>query len=181
MIERPILFSAPMVRALRDGRKTMTRRAVKPQPPEYEHATRHHQRILVPRCPYGQVGDRIWCREAFRLCAQADTIKPRDANAAYRVWYEADAPHQPGGGKLRPSMFMPRWASRILLEVVAVRVERLNEITRGDCMAEGCPFPNMAQTTDPRGWFSDLWESINGAGAWAANPWVWVIEFKRLP
>jgi hypothetical protein len=75
---------------------------------------------------------------------------------------------------------MPRWASRITLEITNIRVERLNEITRGGAMAEGCPFPNMADGPDPREWFSDLWESINGKGSWDANPWVWVIEFRKL-
>jgi hypothetical protein len=75
---------------------------------------------------------------------------------------------------------MPRWASRITLEITNIRVERLNEITRGDAMAEGCPFPNMADGPDPREWFFDLWESINGAGSSFANPWVWVIEFRKV-
>lgn len=75
---------------------------------------------------------------------------------------------------------MPRWASRILLEVTAVRVERLQDISRGDAMAEGCPFPNMAKGDDPRKWYADLWDQINGAGSWEANPWVWVVEFKRV-
>ena len=70
---------------------------------------------------------------------------------------------------------MPRWASRLTLEITDVRVERLQDIDRGDCMAEGCPFPNMA-VNDPIGWFSGLWGSIYSN--WDANPWVWVVEFK---
>lgn len=75
---------------------------------------------------------------------------------------------------------MPRWASRITLEVTGVGVERLNDISRGDAMDEGCPFPNMAQGDDPRRWYADLWDSINGAGAWKLNPWVWVVSFRRI-
>ena len=75
---------------------------------------------------------------------------------------------------------MPRHASRITLEITKIRVERLQDISRGDCMAEGCPFPNIAKETDPKQWYSDLWESLNGKGSWALNPWVWVICFKRM-
>lgn len=80
----------------------------------------------------------------------------------------------------RPSIHMPRWASRITLEITGVRCERLQSISRGDCMEEGCPFRNIAGETDPRQWYQDLWNSINGPDSWAANPFVWVIEFRRL-
>lgn len=83
--------------------------------------------------------------------------------------------------KWKPSIHMPRKASRIMLEVTRVRVERLQEISRGDAMAEGCPFQNMAKGADPRKWYADLWKTINGPGSWDLNPWVWVIEFKRVP
>jgi hypothetical protein len=82
--------------------------------------------------------------------------------------------------KWRPSIHLARDQSRIDLEVTAVRVERLQSISRGDAMAEGCPFPNMAQGDDPRQWYRGLWESISGAGSWAENPWVWVVEFQRI-
>lgn len=75
---------------------------------------------------------------------------------------------------------MPRWASRILLEIVSVRVERLQDISRGDCMGEGCPFPNIAKETDPKGWYKGLWEKVNGPVSWEMDPWVWVVEFKRV-
>ena len=203
--EWPILFSAPMVRALLDGSKTQTRRVVQGAPddwapigPEVYSPTvvdRNGDEQPGPdaygsgnddgsdwiRCPYGQPGDRLWVREAFRLCAEADSTPPRDTDAAYRMWYEADAPHQPGAGKLRPSMFMPRWACRITLVVTGVRVERLQDISRGDAMAEGCPFPNMARGEDPRVWYEDLWCDLNGADSWRANPWVWVVEFRKTP
>ena len=85
-----------------------------------------------------------------------------------------------GRGFWKPSIFCKREASRISLEVKSVRVERLAEISRGDCMAEGCPFPNVAKETDPVGWYRELWDAINGVGAWDVNPWVWVVEFKKI-
>lgn len=188
MKERPILFNGPMVRALLDGQKTQTRRAVKGfalellQPdnftPEY---------VALPEnrnCPYGYSGDRLWVREAFRFCAEVDDVKPRDIDAAYRVWYEADAPRQPGFGKLRPSMFMPRWASRITLEIVSVHVDRLQDISEADAESEGTTPSIVGADLDHLKFcagYQTLWESLNGAGSWAANPWVWVVEFRRLP
>lgn len=212
MTDRPILFSAPMVRAILAGTKTQTRRVLRVQPfstndpqhaeprargnwvwmafddrPRYSFATGDF------RCPYGVPGDRLWVREAFRLCAEADATPPRDTDAAYRVWYEADAPHQPGAGKLRPGMFMPRWASRITLEVVGVRVERLNDISEADALAEGVT-PKWEPGCSGRlmeafsgfsfrpaaSAYADLWEQINGPASWDANPWVWAVEFKRV-
>ncbi|WP_416406559.1 hypothetical protein RCH27_08875 [Paracidovorax citrulli] len=207
MKERPILFSAPMVRALLAGSKTQTRRPLKPQPaPNHPHdggtkwvlkdglhvpvgsvghlSVREKQGL---RCPYGQPGDRLWVREAWRTVAEADALPPRDLNEAHRIWNEADAPHQPGAGKLRPGMFMPRWASRTILDVTAVRVERLQDISDEDCVAEGCGatkdaigvhFTTPPAETIPRGMFRDLWESINGPGSWDANPWVWAVTFS---
>ena len=145
------------------------------------------------RCPYGRPGDRLWLREAFRLCAEADATPPRDTDAAYRIWYEADAPHQPGSGKLRPGMFMPRWASRLTLEITGVRVERLQDISEADAIAEGVvPMwePGCSgRLMEALGGYSFrpaasayalLWESINGPGSWDANPWVWCISFKVI-
>lgn len=143
-------------------------------------------------CPYGQPGDKLWVREAFRLCAEADATPPRNTHAAYRIWYEADAPHQPGSGKLRPGMFMPRWASRLTLEITSVRVERLQSISGADAIAEGLDFvPDGAAahgikglatswSNDPRKSYSALWVSINGPESWEANPWVWVVGFRRV-
>ena len=208
MKERPILFSAPMVRALLDGSKTQTRRVVKPQPEWVEPATIWQQGdghsgpgwyahnedysdegALFYRSPYGQPGDRLWVKET--------TIKVEDHGYEGPVFTESDdgrtvieyglAPSEddctevePEDIKLRPSIFMPRAMSRITLEITAVRVERLQDISRGDAMGEGCPFPNMAQGDDPRQWYADLWGQINGLGSWDQNPWVWVIEFKRV-
>jgi hypothetical protein len=208
--ERPILFSAPMVRAILAGTKTQTRRAVKPQPPEFDHATRQHQRILVPRCPYGQPADRLYVREAFRFLDSFDedspaTVGERCLAAGYpKPWaptqYEADgwrdnwmqvgtprsSPGSATAGKLRPGIHMPRWASRITLEITGVRVERLHEISEADALAEGVNV-HPDHHGKPRGSiyspvqaYRDLWESINGPDAWAVNPWVWVVEFRRV-
>ena len=215
MKERPILFSAPMIRAILEGRKTQTRRVVKP--------TNGHtieQIISTPdslaafirhRCPYGQPGDRLWVREAFRFLDSFDgdspaTVGARCLAAGYpKPWaptqYEADGcrdnwmhvgtPPSPGSatpGKLRPGIHMPRWASRINLEITAVRVERLNDISEADAMAEGVTvgedrsfaYAERGMKYEPhREAFEHLWESINGPRSWAADPWVWVVEFKR--
>lgn len=191
MKERPILFSAPMVRAIQAGTKTQTRRIVKPR------RDRDFGCELAPhelagevndgsyRNAYCEPGDLLWVREAWRADIDHDHKPPRDIAEGSHVWYEADRGLSAirglsRMGKLRPGMFMPSWASRITLEVLGVRVESLRAITRGDAMAEGCPFPNMAKGDDPRQWYADLWDEINGPGSWDANPWVWVVEFKRV-
>lgn len=199
--ERPILFGAAMVRALRAGRKTQTRRMVKPQPSSGVRASPLFRSRLEDghgnelRFPYGQRGDRLWVREAYRLCAEADAVKPRETNAAYRVWYEADAPHQPGAGKLRPGIFMPRWASRITLEIVDAGVGPLHSIDDRDAIAEGVErvvvgegwrryhessameAAGLIPCETPRASYRSLWDSINGPGSWEQNPWVWMVDF----
>ena len=226
MRERPIIFSAPMVRAILAGTKTQTRRVVKPRKdPDYgcelspgEIAGDEH---IARLCPYGQPGDRLWVREAFRLISGFDTDSParvgeRCLDAGYRTaWapirYEADCalrdwkhvgtpPHDgpPLAGKLRPGIHMPRWASRITLEITEVRVERLQDISEADAWAEGCtpgvlnahgePFPADVEHPggypdmwdNARDWYADLWDSIHGAGAFDANPWVWAVSFRRV-
>jgi hypothetical protein len=194
---RPILFSAPMIRALLAGTKTQTRRVVKFKPWHqieqrddgshwpWMHDSDHDRDYWLPS-PYGQPGDRLWVREAFRLCAEADATPPRDTDAAYRVWYEADAPHQPGAGKLRTGMFMPRWASRITLQIAGVRVERLQDISEADAIAEGAPSADLVSGREcifphqglHRWGFQLLWQQINGLDSWDANPWVWVVTFN---
>jgi hypothetical protein len=167
MTERPIIFSGEMVRAILEGRKTQTRRVVK-------HIEDNSPVITDPRifnkpCPYGQPGDRLWVREAFQLDDSDPTFVYFRADGKQCNWW-------------RPSIHMPRWASRITLEITGVRVERLQEINRGGAMQEGCPFQNIANVTCPLTWFSFLWNSIyrtRGQG-WDANPWVWVIEFRRI-
>ena len=182
MRERPILFSGPMVRAILEGRKTQTRRVVKPQPVTVGDKVEAVMRY--------RIGDRLWVRETW--CAgykYEDDCPVLDENGEmveavfYRAtepelrWYEDGHEVNP---PWKPSIHMPRTASRITLEITAVRVERLQDISRGDCMAEGCPFPNLASQTDPVGWYADLWRTLNGPESWQANPWVWVIEFKRV-
>ena len=212
--ERPILFSAPMVRAILEGRKTVTRREVKPQPPEghkwrgwvvdstcsreigtasWGDGTGALQRNSVyARCPYGKPGDRLWVRETWSADAQVDSIAPRDLSHGEPIHYAADGAVRQTGcsminpGKGRTSIHMPRWASRILLEITDVRVERLQDISRADIWAEGlqCPPELASDDVSPnyRDWYPaawrELWESTGGA--WNANPWVWVVEFKRV-
>lgn len=197
MRERPILFSGPMVRAILDGKKTMTRRVIKPQP-EMEldgeilpDGTGGYgwEPVLPPwsKWPY-QVGDRLWVRETWQIIDGCDG--PED-NPVYRadgeLSYTDDEPF-----RWRPSIFMPRWASRIALEITAVRVERLQEITEEDARAEGIidggclncgehePCGCNNPQPDARDSFVWLWDSINGKTCpWSSNPWVWVISFKK--
>ncbi len=197
MKERGILFSAPMVRALLAGTKTQTRRAANTG--LYAIDARFHGEetaarelaALSKKCPYGQPGDRLWVRETW--CCDDYRVQEgpylevdgaRDA-----LFYRADNEHpfeSPEGKFWKPSIHMPRWASRILLEIVSVRVERLHECSEADANAEGWQ-RRPEVSADPkvhadaaRDWYMDLWEQINGAGSWAANPWVWVVEFKRV-
>jgi hypothetical protein len=237
MKERPILFSGPMVRALIEGRKTQTRRIVKPQPPfgcsyvingaQNAALCRSVERpevwvVPTPRsvdhrlpCVYGQPGDRLWVKETF------------SAHGAFgdygRKVYRADIPDgkEPHGLHWKPSIFMPRAASRMALEVVGVRVERLQDISENDANAEGvrpltcevvfcvptgiavgtarldvgvdgrlpCPGERFVYSGETFyigavkpfyvGAYLNLWEEINGRGSWAANPWVWVVEFRH--
>ena len=216
MKERPILFSEPMVRALLDGSKTQTRRVVTSQP-ESDEATsaiwveieNRHQwawtsgddEEVLPNepqfiCPYGQPGDRLWVREAF-----AEGIHQM---AGLNHWaYAADhfGTQQRLGDRWKPSIHMPRAASRITMEITGVRVERLQDIGEADCIAEGIERPEDMSTeaieamdvwptgserecfnalNQPVHQYRRLWEQINGPESWSANPWVWVIEFKRI-
>jgi len=201
MKERPILFSGAMVRALLAGTKTQTRRVVKQKHlPWLENSVlnfldgKWNQRPL----PYGQPGDRLWVRETFRGCRayEVQGYAPKDWGNK-PIWFEADGtpPGRPEQWALRsrPSIHMPRWASRITLEVTSVRVERLQEISEADAVAEsvtpkwepGCSGRLMEAIggysfRPAASAYADLWESINGEGSWDANPWVWVIEFRRL-
>ena len=181
--ERPILFSAPMIRALLAGTKTQTRRVVKDTGLYAINAAIHGPETaarellaLASRCPYGQPGDRLYVRETWAAPHALDGHTPRFMPRGTRMHYAATEDR--GGLLWRPSIHMPRWASRITLEVTEVRVERLQAISRGDAMAEGCPFANMAAGPDPRDWYRDLWNEINGPGAWGLSPWVWVVAFK---
>jgi hypothetical protein len=188
MKERGTLFNAPMVRAILSGAKSQTRRVVKPQPTFRNDHLATDLRALHERCPYGAPGDRLWVRETFSG-ASYNEGPPRDWITDSPVWYWADGNPQHGDWtKPRPGMFMPRWASRITLEVTGVRVERLNEISEPDARDEGVTQApdgwwtgcHGSCSTTAKGAFGLLWESINGAGSWAANPFVWVIAFKRV-
>ena len=220
--ERPILFSAPMVRAILDGRKTVTRRPVKGCQIPVEDASvaageRHRWMAIAQRdprygfgvfgateaecakeleefapCPYGRRGERLWVREAWAADAQVDSIAPRDLSQGEPILYPADGAIRQTGcsmitqGRGRPSIHMPRWASRILLEITHVRVERLQDISRSDIRAEGlqCPPELASDDVSPnyRDWYPAAWKELwnSTGGDWDANPWVWVVEFKRV-
>ncbi|HFJ0418544.1 TPA: hypothetical protein ACGS08_001084 [Pseudomonas aeruginosa] len=201
MKERPILFTGPMVRAILDGRKTVTRRAVKGLDPERlgETMTRAQwQKVSRERpvsfgatyfCPFGQPGDRLWVREAWAQINVAQA--PGETWVVYR---ECDN-RTDYGGPWKPSIHMRRRDSRILLEITAVRVERLHDITEDQAEAEGVERPENITNVDvwdgaerelfnamnqPRARFRRLWSDINGSESWDSNPWVWVVEFKRV-
>lgn len=209
MKERPILFSGDMVMAILDGRKTQTRRVVKPQPPDWLQVysvgvcggkvsfvghgrSEQFADSSTAKCPYGVPGDRLWVRETWQHTVATDS----DCCVAYKA--DMSAQHsiadqcgdgdfvKVGGdcvplhiGRWRPSIHMPRWASRITLEITGVRVQRLQYISEADAVSEGCQCAGVPASLTNRGAFAKLWESINGEGTWAANPWVWAIEFRR--
>jgi len=225
MKQRPILFSGPMVRAILEGQKTVTRRAVKPQfmsapvdvvdgVPSWDRPAQYAGEVTMNTqhgkpCPYGKPGDRLWVRETWLEDPEDDgtwaytqymgckgsplSDIPKRFQKPDHCIFRADW----NGPEMlwRPSIHMPRWASRILLEVIDVRVERLQDISEDQCIAEGiegcvpgcqspydgdgapeCDCMNLSYEES----FQALWTSINGAKSWSANPWVWVVEFKRL-
>lgn len=195
MKERPILFSGPMVRAILSGAKTQTRRVVKGSwLPIVEEVLRVNGKWVFDTfeydltTPYGQPGDRLWVRETHSL--------EHGYSAEFSVsdvWYWADGnPDRGDWTRPRPSIHMPRWASRITLEITDVRVERLNEISEEDAKAEGFPIDHKGQGYEPppvevdrwqgyaRASFALTWGEIYGAESLKANPWVWVISFRRL-
>lgn len=217
MKERPILFSAPMVRAILAGNKTQTRRIVKPQPEWvdgawYWRSRRYNNGLgvhyfhtdaesaaerMASVCPYGAPGDRLWVRETFGFGWQDglggySALRPTGTQYERpdKVFFKADFPdddEKNGKRCWRPSIHMPRWASRITLEVVAVRVERLQDISNSDATAEGFEDNFEADgsaygavLTTARESFADLWCEINGPDSWYENPWVWVVEFRSL-
>lgn len=223
--ERPILFSAPMVRAILNGTKTQTRRVVRFRACNDDHTLHRpwladsgwHDYDDALRCPYGAPGDRLWVRETF----DASYEYPSDENGSWitpwhqvpRAWrtapnlasvyyradaseYEAiyldeqgvaltrvkDARDDPGmveGQRWAPAIHMPHWASRITLEVTGVRVERLQDISTADAWAEGIP---SSPDVDPVHEYRELWDSLNAkrGHGWDANPWVWVVNFRRV-
>lgn len=209
MNERPILFSAEMVRAILDGRKTQTRRVIKPQPASgmrwgFNGWEDGHGRGM--RCPYGAAGDRLWVREShyryghwepvpgvktktgrmkWRFVGDSDEVRYADnPPAEFRRGMHHRDPATPAWHR-RPSQFMFRKHARILLEVIGVRVERVQDITPEDCMAEGIGGGQLDSVLPATAWreaFHDLWDRINAARGygWNMNPWVWVVEFRKV-
>jgi hypothetical protein len=206
--ERPILFSGAMIRALLDGKKTQTRRVVKPQPVDGEpwpdarsclewndivHDTDYY--VGCEWCPYGQPGDRLWVHETWQINhvmydrGPIPKEHPVDFGQPVDLIYRADGEFDEqfeideGGSCWRPSIHMPRWASRLTLEVTGVRVERVQQISVEDMRAEGFQPNNEVSLL----WretlaenFRTLWDEINPKHPWDSNPWVWVVEFKRV-
>jgi hypothetical protein len=213
MRERPIPFSAPMVRAILANQKTQTRRVVKPvghddsfvmldhgagwwpyRSDDGESSIRSDGTEVPHACPYGAPGDRLWVREAWTTHKFMDAIPPRDLQTI-SIAYVADGPIKTG--KYRQAFHMPRRYSRITLEVTGVRVERLQDISEADAIAEGVQRLPLQDGPDawwtgwmekgpplhgrtPQAAYRRLWESINGPGSWDANPWVWCVAFRRV-
>jgi len=216
MKERPILFSTLMVRSILNRSKSQTRRVIKPQPQENDYSEglgkfwwkgSHgwDERQLIPLCPYGQPGDILWVRETFAMSYDTEdhpelTDNPQERwNTIYVYKADGNPVYYIDGWK--PSIFMPKAACRIKLEITDVRIERLQDITEDDAKAEGITdvefypdegFPlsighmvgkddgiTMLHTTRVKA-YQLLWESINGKGSWDKNPWVWVISLKLL-
>ena len=187
MKERPILFSGSMVQAILSDRKTQTRLLIKPQPDSYVEENISEWELYL-KCPHGKEGDRLWVRETFAkdvpgcpggVSYRADHVDPSgDGNATPMTW--------------KPSIFMPRSVSRISLDIANVRVQRLQDISEEDAIAEGIDVFSLGNaglnydikgrsTRSPVQAFEYLWDSINADRCpWDSNPWVWAIDFKRV-
>lgn len=212
-ISRPILFSAPMVLAIREGRKTVTRRVMNPQPsaktvegPDFDglFSETNDPVTRLFACPQGMAGDELWVKETWRTHVQWDNLSPNkipiagDSVVSPFIHYEADGKQNEIHGRIRPSIFLPRWACRLWLDVVSVCAERVQDITDEDAMREGIIKSKTAggedQYNDPSdgSWtpkscdtarmaFRRLWNSINEKRgySWESNPWVFRTEFKN--
>ena len=199
--EKPILFNSDMVRAILDGRKTQTRRVVKPQPDHIVRNAYHIKGNDVPRrgedikCPYGQIGDVLWVRETteadheFHNCALYSKYSADNEHVLYSECedeeYNGTVAHWWYSRDVCPSIHMPKWASRIKLKITDIRVEQLQSISTSDIKAEGIQqrFPKVNDEHTPKilfGQWMELWQYVYGAESWNQNPWVWVIEFKRI-
>jgi len=204
-IEHPILFSGQMVRAILDGKKSQTRRVVKPQPvcnipgayfdkynggPQWNWWTKDNKVCNghnIFTCPYGKPGDQLWVRETWtptQVCNSRGINIWADSGPVY---YKADPKDFQRNFSWKPSIHMPRWASRITLEITDIRVERVQNISEDDAKKEGVNFgvvkcPSGEMTLYARCEFFSLWESINNKRGFGigVNPYVWVIEFKRI-
>ncbi|EOF5388298.1 hypothetical protein ACK1MK_003791 [Salmonella enterica] len=210
MSERGMIFNAEMVNAILSGRKTQTRRPIKWKQTRFTEIAERDDGSLWPwaedcerggdiwfACPYGEIGDRIWVRETWQVIhdhidesshVEYRTYAPSIPKEKDRYWHTVYAEHfgdesrEDRGFPWRPAIHMPRWASRITLEITDVRVERLRDLSEEDAKSEGITPPAGGVLT---GWghrinFRDLWMDIYGTDNWEANPWVWVIEFKRV-
>ena len=203
MTDRPILFSGPMVRALMEGRKTQTRRVFVPPPPFDFFDDISVELAAGVITPKYAPGDRLWVREAWRTLHTSDCLAPRHlAEDPSKVTFEADSHRRNplwAFGKLRPGMFMPRWASRLTLHVTDLRVQRLQEISEADARAEGIepreirPVHDIDQPAETwwfgtengrataKSAFRDIWDSLNAERApWASNPWVVAVTFRPV-
>lgn len=211
--ERPILMSALMVRAILEGRKTQTRRIIKPQPTDWTTPDGPGMSAMWPavnmrglcaakKCPYGIPGDRLWVRESYCFAQFTEAWGIDDwqvrchyyADSEHRLIPQCDAPADvgfwPGArirqykGQKRPAIFMPRWASRITLEITEIRVQRLQDITEEDAEAEGADrarvIPSSESPQRYRNGFRFLWEEIHNKESWQTNPWVWAISFRKV-
>ena len=197
MKEHPILFSTPMVQAILDGRKTQTRRVILNARPSDGFPLGKWKGY----CPYGQVGDKLWVRETWATINCYDDTKPSELPHTVPFWFCDTNGDDPTGcgddkGKTRPSIFLPRWASRITLAITEIRVHRLQDISGKDAIAEGCgdigivPINTAMMLTNTKtikdchralaaNLFNERWDSINGEKyPWERNPWVWAISFK---
>lgn len=189
MKERRFFQPAALAQAIRDGRRTQARVVIDPQPAGRGHIGHHGYGMPFIRtkngpkaCPFGQPGDRLWIPETFAIVPRTayrcsagvqQTLRPDDDHdaAIYRHgWTRSN-----GGFRWRPGSHMPRWACRTVVEITAVRVERLQDISARDCWAEGVP---SSPDVDPVHEYRDMWESIHGPGSWDRNPWVWGLGFK---
>ncbi|ECJ2555356.1 hypothetical protein [Salmonella enterica] len=210
MKERGMIFNAEMVNAILSGRKTQTRRPIKWKQTRFTEIAERDDGSLWPwaedcerggdiwfACPYGEIGDRIWVRETWQVIhdhidesshVEYRTYAPSIPKEKDRYWHTVYAEHfgdesrEDRGFPWRPAIHMPRWASRITLEITDVRVERLRGLSEEDAKSEGI-IPSAGGVLP--GWeyrinFRDLWMDIYGTDNWEANPWVWVIEFKRV-
>jgi hypothetical protein len=172
IIDRPIQFASPMVRAILNGTKTQTRRVIIPTPQTVRRINRRPQPVhdgAVVACKFGEVGDRLWLRERWAM--------QRDGKREHAVFA---AGNEDIDVRWRPSFTMPRSACRIILEITSLRIERLCNITRDDARREGCPEDRRFK--DPIDWFHELWDGLaQPQHTWANNPWAWVIGFDVIP
>lgn len=201
-----IPYSLPMARSRREGHKTMTRRVVNPQPIRndkgvlmWSYGKWRHGGIegkdvpddLLNLCPYGKRGDILLPVEPWRAPRELDALPPRDMPAGTQIWLDANGQAPDGFGRYRHARFMPKHLIQARDLLVQVRVERLQDISEADAIAEGIEKTangfwslygqaNVDGTYSPRASYRALWESINGFGSWDANPFVWVIKFRRV-